>query len=57
MTIKEAREWLNPATSTDMYRRTCVQKGEKEADKQYMQACLIACQCIQMIMWGSDDGK
>ena len=57
MTVKEAREWLNPATSRDMYRRICVQKGEREADKMYAQACLVACQCMSKVIAWEDDGK
>ena len=56
MTIQEARDWLNPATSADTYRRACVKKGEEQANKDYATACVIACQCMSKVIAWEDDG-
>ena len=57
MTIQEAREWINPATYTDKYRKTCVQKGEKAANAEFTRAMLVACQCMSKVLAWEDDGK
>lgn len=57
MTLQDAYNILHPATSADTLRMIRAAGGETEEAKKLEQACLIACQCIQMIMYGSDDGK
>ena len=57
MTVIEAREWINPATSSDKFREACVKKGEKQAEKEFTQALLVACQCMSKVIAWEGDGK
>lgn len=57
MTVREAREWVNPATHNDMHRKTCAQKGEKAAETEFTKALLIAAQCMSKVLAWEDDGK
>lgn len=57
MTVKEARDWVNPATYLDKYREVCVKKGENQAELEYTRARIIACQCMSKVIAWEDDCK
>ena len=57
MTIRDARDWVNPATTADKFREACAKKGEVEAQKELTRALMIACQCMSKVIAWEDDCK